>query len=143
MASKLLFLMCSLLLAGCTVPDLLTAGAVDLADDAIHAVDIRQKAKLIIGAPVSQCDELLGMPLETFHEESPNRQWRLYDGGSSLLHRYSYVVKVKDGHATAIGKARGSSNIVVGALVDDYFAIDVLSDQYFDLDVQGHHVRRL
>ncbi len=103
--------------------------AAGLVGQAIDDKDVRAKARQLNGASADTCDEVLGAPLDVFHDESRTREWRVYEASNPIpsLYSYRYVVQFRNGRATAIAKATRGSDIVGDAVTDEYFRCKCLN----------------
>lgn len=109
-----------LLLAGCSASPM--GAAVTIAGAAINDMDVKDRAKTLMGASASQCDTELGQPLDVYRSEQPARDWRVYGVKHDLLGKYRYVIELDRNKVIAVSKAERHGDVIVDAATSAYFS---------------------
>lgn len=95
--------------------------AVNVVGAAVNDADVKDKAAILMGASVADCDAVLGQPLDAFHSDQPVRDWRAYPVKNDVVGNYRYLIEFRGGRVIAVSKAQRVSDVVVDAATYAYF----------------------
>ena len=99
--------------AGCSASPV--GMAMHAVGDVVDDVDVKDRAKQLVGEPPARADEMFGEPIDRLRDVNSSREWVVYRVAMDPLGTSHYVVEAVNGQIVAVSKTKEFDNIALDA----------------------------